>query len=77
MPWRPLKVLASCNGSNTSGLPAANCIFYDTTIGTNAVPGEANYNTASETYKARIGYDRASGLGSVNVANLVNNWVAW
>ncbi len=70
------ETLASCNGSNTAGLPAANCIFNDVTVGTNAVPGEANYNTASETYNAGVGFDLASGLGSVNVANLVNNWVA-
>jgi hypothetical protein len=66
--------LSACNGSNTASLPAANCIFHDVTIGTNAVPGEANYNTISETYPATSGYDLASGLGSVNIANLVNSW---
>ncbi len=68
------ETLSSCNGSSTSGLPATSCIFNDVTVGTNAVPGEANYNTASEKYPATVGYDLASGLGSVNVANLVNNW---
>ncbi len=57
------------------GCPAATCIFNDVTIGTNAVPGETNYNSSSETYLAGVGFDRASGLGSVNVTNLVNNWV--
>ncbi len=66
--------LASCNGSNTASLPANTCIFNDVTVGTNAVPGEPNYNTSSETYRATTGYDLASGLGSVNVANLVNAW---
>ena len=66
--------LAACNGSSTAALPAANCVFNDVTVGTNAVPGEANYYTASETYPATVGYDLASGLGSVNIANLVNGW---
>ena len=66
--------LSGCNGSNTAALPAANCIFRDVTIGANAVPGEANYNTSSETYPATTGFDLASGLGSVNIANLVNFW---
>ena len=67
---------AACNGSNTAVLPAANCIFNDVTIGTNAVPGEPNYNTSSQKYPATVGYDLASGLGSVNIANLVNGWSA-
>jgi len=66
--------LASCNASNTSVLPAQTCYFNDVTIGTNAVPGEANYNTSSETYPATVGFDLASGLGSVNIASLVNGW---
>ncbi len=66
--------ITSCNGSNTSTLPSGTCVFHDVTIGTNAVPGEANYNTSKETYPATSGYDLASGLGSVNAANLVNNW---
>jgi hypothetical protein len=66
--------LSGCNGSNTAAWPAANCIFHDVTIGTNAVPGEANYNTRSESYPATTGFDLASGLGSVNIANLVNSW---
>jgi hypothetical protein len=65
---------SACNGSNTSVTPAANCVFNDITVGTNAVPGEPNYNAAGQTYPAGVGYDLASGLGSVNVANLVNSW---
>jgi subtilase family serine protease len=66
--------LSSCNASNTSGLPASTCVFNDVTVGNNAVPGEASYGTSSPLYPATVGYDLATGLGSVNVANLVNKW---
>ncbi|HXW94056.1 MAG TPA: Ig-like domain repeat protein [Terriglobales bacterium] len=66
--------LSSCNASNTSGLPAGACVFNDVTVGNNAVPGEASYGTSSPLYPATVGYDLATGLGSVNAANLVNNW---
>lgn len=64
----------SCNASNTSSLPSGSCVFNDITSGTNAVPGEASYGTSSETYIAGVGYDLATGLGSVNVYNLANAW---
>jgi hypothetical protein len=64
--------LSKCNGSSTSGLPANTCIFNDVTVGNNEVPGEAGYPNAP--YNSGVGYDPASGLGSVNVANLVSNW---
>jgi pro-kumamolisin-like protein/Big-like domain-containing protein len=63
-----------CNGSITSALPNAACVFNDVTVGNNAVPGEANYGLANADYQAGAGYDMASGLGSVNVTNLVNQW---
>jgi hypothetical protein len=66
--------LAQCNGSSTSGLPASTCIFNDVTGGNNAVPGELNYGLLNADYQAGVGYDMASGLGSVNVANLVTQW---
>ena len=66
--------LASCNASNTAGLPAAGCIFHDVTVGNNAVPGEPGYGTGSGLYQAHVGYDQATGLGSVNATNLVNGW---
>jgi len=66
--------LSQCNASSTSGLPASTCIFNDVTSGNNAVPGELNYGLLSADYQAGVGYDMASGLGSVNVANLVNQW---
>jgi hypothetical protein len=65
---------SSCNGSNTSGLPATSCIFNDVTEGNNSVPGEADYGTGTAKYQSGIGYDLTSGLGSVNVANLANHW---
>ena len=63
-----------CNGSSTTTLPNTGCVFNDVTTGNNSVPGEANYGLASADYQAGVGYDMASGLGSVNVANLVNQW---
>jgi hypothetical protein len=66
--------LTSCNASNTSGLPASTCVFNDVTVGNNAVPGELSYGKTNPLYPATAGYDLATGLGSVNVANLVNKW---
>ena len=66
--------LTQCNGSGTSTLPASTCVFNDVTVGNNAVPGETGYNTASAKYPSTKGYDLATGLGSVNVANLVAQW---
>ena len=68
------ETLSSCNGSKTTGLPASTCVFNDVTVGNNAVPGEAGYRTPSAKYQSTVGYDLATGLGSVNVANLVNSW---
>jgi hypothetical protein len=61
---------AQCNGSNTSAAPNSACIFNDVTSGNNAVPGP---NPATQ-YTASAGYDLATGLGSVNVNNLLNAW---
>jgi len=68
------ETLSSCNASIQSPLPASTCIFNDVTVGNNAVPGEAGYGTSSAKYQSGVGYDLATGLGSVNVANLVNGW---
>lgn len=62
--------LAQCNASSTTALPASTCVFNDTTKGNNSVPG----GNPPGLYAATTGYDMASGLGSVNVANLLNNW---
>lgn len=59
----------SCNGSNIlpSAPPAGGCTFNDITSGNTNIPGETGF-------AAGTGYDEATGLGSVNVTNLVNNW---
>jgi hypothetical protein len=62
----------ACNASNTSTLPNSACTFNDVTSGNNSVPGETSYPNG--LYSAATGYDLASGLGSVNVGNLVSNW---
>jgi hypothetical protein len=61
--------LSQCNASNTATLPDGTCIFNDVTVGNNVVPGEQG-----NQYQAAPGYDQATGLGSVNVANLVSQW---
>ena len=63
----------ACNASTTP-LPNSACVFYDVTVGNNAVPGETGYGTATASYQAGAGYDLATGLGSINVENLVNQW---
>jgi hypothetical protein len=62
---------SQCNGSNTSTPPTSNCIFNDVTVGNNVVPGEAG-----DDYQAGVGYDLTTGLGSVNVANLLSQWAS-
>jgi Pro-kumamolisin, activation domain/Bacterial Ig-like domain (group 3)/Subtilase family len=79
--------LANCNvnaGPILTSFPAASCIFNDITADTNAVPclsGSPNCNTEGTDkfgvlagYNSGVGYDLTTGLGSVNAANLVNNW---
>jgi subtilase family serine protease len=77
------KAGTACN-SNT-GTPAAGCVFNDVTTGTIAMPcvkGAPNCTVATSTdrygvlsgYAGTAGYDLATGLGSVNAANLVNSW---
>lgn len=73
---------ASCDSTGTIG---SSCIFHDVTVGTIAMPcttgsPDCVTNTATDSYgvlsgySTNAGYDLATGLGSVNVANLVNNW---
>ncbi len=66
---------SQCNGSNPAVPPPqvlSGCIFNDVTVGNNAVPGESGYNSSSGLYQAGLGYDLATGLGSVNATALVN-----
>jgi hypothetical protein len=60
---------ASQNAANcgSSGPPQSTCIFNDVTQGNSDVPG-------LKGFPAGPGYDLATGLGSVNAANLVANW---
>jgi len=55
---------ANCNAS---GPPQSSCVFNDVTQGNNNVPGQSGAT-------AGPGYDLATGLGSVNAANLVAQW---
>ena len=66
-----------CNASGTPALPTTSgCVFNDVTVGNNAVPGEVNFGTPSALYQAGTGYDQATGLGSVNGVDLINQWAA-
>jgi hypothetical protein len=65
---------AQCNGSKTTGAPAAACVFNDVTVGNIAVPGQSGYGTSSGKYQTTVGYDLATGLGSVNANNLATQW---
>lgn len=70
---------AKCNSSN---LPTG-CVFNDVTVGTNAVPCKQGTSACNverladpigllSGFDAGVGYDLATGLGSVNASNLVN-----
>ena len=68
-----------------SAAPSENaCLFYDVTIGTNAVPCAAGTLNCAPSlsgsaglligFNSGAGYDLATGLGSINVANLLQAW---
>jgi hypothetical protein len=62
--------LLGCNSRNlTDPNVVSGCVFYDVTSGNNNVPGQQGFSAAR-------GYDMASGLGSINVTNLVNAWTS-
>ena len=78
---------ASCTSAAS---PASSCVFYDVATGTNAMPCDdsvpipVNCGSAGSEgigiltgYNAGSGYDLATGLGSVNAANLVKNWATF
>ena len=59
---------SSCNASTVpSPATLGGCIFNDVTSGNTNIPGESGFS-------ATTGYDEATGLGSVNVTNLAQNW---
>ena len=79
---------ANCNSS--SNPDTTNCIFYDTTKGNISMPCAARSPNCSNSatsgtgvlvgannnpaWLATAGYDRTTGLGTINVANLVTKW---
>jgi len=65
------ETLANCNASSTTTPPANTCIFNDVTVGDTNIP---EVNPLETGFTAGVGYDEATGLGSVNVSNLVNQW---
>jgi hypothetical protein len=54
-------------------LPASTCNFHDVVAGSNRVQSSAS-DTTGLGFNAGSGFDPASGLGSVNIANVANNW---
>jgi pro-kumamolisin-like protein len=80
---------SSCNSSNGNTVPGS-CVFYDVTLGDMDVncTGSANCYLAGASmgvlstsnssfnpaYAATTGWDFATGIGTLNAANLVNNW---
>jgi hypothetical protein len=81
---------AACNSSNGTGV-SADCTFYDVTLGDMDVDcsgpncylggGDVGVLSISDTefapaYGTSTGWDFATGIGTLNVANLVNNWPA-
>jgi subtilase family serine protease len=77
------------NKCTSAANPSANCVFYDVADGsTNAMPCVTNSPNCLTVipgdqigvltgFTAGAGYDEATGLGSVNVANLVNEPTVW
>src|SRR6266849_6196315 len=80
----------SCNSSNGNAV-ASNCVFYDVTfgdmdvdcVGPNCFLAGAPVGVLSTSdtsfapaYGTTVGWDFATGIGSVNAANLINNWPA-
>jgi hypothetical protein len=75
---------ASC--SSESAKASGACLFNDIDTGTNAMPCQAGSTTDCGVlfpldsagiltgYSAGAGFDLATGLGSLNVANVVNKW---
>jgi hypothetical protein len=82
----PLAAQQTASSCNTSA-PASGCVFYDVTIGTNAQPCVFGTPNCSRTnsgdangiltgFSAGTGFDNATGLGSMNAANLINSFAA-
>ena len=79
----------SCNSSNGNGA-SSGCTFYDVTLGDIDVNCTGTHNcyrpsgrngvlstsnsAFQPAFRTGTGYDLATGIGTVNAANLVNNW---
>lgn len=76
--------IATQSAASCSTTPSS-CVFHDVTVGANAVPCQGGTPNCSAStgngvlvdsgklaYLAGAGYDRATGLGSPNITNLVN-----
>jgi subtilase family serine protease len=79
---------SSCNSDHGNAV-ASNCIFYDVTSGDMdvdcVVPNcsladgfvgvlSTSNSSFAPAYGTHVGWDFATGIGTVNAANLVNNW---
>jgi uncharacterized membrane protein len=80
---------SSCNSSLGNGA-SSSCIFYDVTLGDMDVNCNGSFNcydpsgsngvlstsnsSYAPAYGTTTGWDFATGIGTVNAANLVNNW---
>jgi large repetitive protein len=70
-----MDTLSSCNSSTvTTPTVLGSCNFNDITTGSNSDPGLPGYGTSTAEWSAGTGYDMATGLGTVNAANMVANW---
>ena len=58
----------------TSGV--ANCAVTTPSMCNNSTPGPTSLTGGLSGYLVTAGYDEATGLGSINVANLLTNWVS-
>jgi len=67
-------------GPNLYGLASVANVFHDITSGSNSVyciQGTPNCSNGGPIgYNAGVGYDQATGLGSIDANQLVNNWTA-
>jgi subtilase family serine protease len=82
---------AACNSSRGSA-SAASCVFHDVTLGDDDIDCVSSYNcyrpsgqygvlstsdwADQPAYKAGVGYDLPTGIGTVNVFNLIKSWPA-
>ncbi len=80
----PLAAQQSASSCNSAS-PASTCVFYDVTVGTNNEPclkgtpnctvtNSGDANGLLPGYNAGTGYDAATGLGTINAANLINSF---